>query len=54
MDLLKKYNISFENKDLIMQALTHTSYANEHNTLSYERLDAVNIYLIVQIKVKVK
>ena len=39
MDLLKKYNISFENKDLIMQALTHTSYANEHNTLSYERLE---------------
>ncbi len=39
MDLLKKYGINFKNSKLIEEALTHTSYANEHNTISYERLE---------------
>jgi len=39
MDFLKKYNIQIKDKDLLLRALTHTSYANEHNTLSYERLE---------------
>lgn len=39
MDLLKKYGINFKRSNLIEEALTHTSYANEHNTISYERLE---------------
>ncbi len=39
MDFLEKYGIYIKNKDLLLQALTHTSYANEHNTASYERLE---------------
>ncbi len=30
---------TFSNRDLITEALTHLSYANEHNTTSYERLE---------------
>lgn len=37
--LLKKYNIDIKNKELLNQALTHTSYANEHDVESYERLE---------------
>ena len=29
----------FKNKDLIKQAFTHSSYANENNVSSYERLE---------------
>ncbi len=39
MDLLKKYDIDLSQSKLIDTALTHTSYANEHNTISYERLE---------------
>ena len=39
MELLKEYNIEFNEKGLIDTALTHTSYANEHNITSYERLE---------------
>jgi len=39
MDFLKKFNINIENKDLLLRALTHSSYSNEHNTESYERLE---------------
>lgn len=39
MELLKEYGIDLENSPLIDIALTHTSYANEHNTISYERLE---------------
>lgn len=39
MELLKKYNINLSNSKLIETALTHTSYANENNTISYERLE---------------
>ncbi len=39
MDLLKRYNIDFKNSKLIEEALTHTSYANENRTISYERLE---------------
>ena len=39
MDFLKKYNIDIKNKDLLLTALTHTSYANEHDSISYERLE---------------
>lgn len=35
---LSKYGINKDNK-LLITALTHTSYANEHNTESYERLE---------------
>jgi len=39
METLKKYGIDFTNSKLLSTALTHTSYANEHNTISYERLE---------------
>ncbi len=39
MELLKKLNIPYKNVDLYEQALTHTSYANENNVVSYERLE---------------
>ena len=39
MDFLKKYNINIENKELLLTALTHSSYSNEHKCPSYERLE---------------
>lgn len=39
MQLLKKLNIKYKNESLYITALTHTSYANEHNEVSYERLE---------------
>ena len=39
MEILKKLNIPFTNLDYYEQAFTHTSYANECNTVSYERLE---------------
>lgn len=39
MDLLRNYGIDFSNSKLINTALTHTSYSNEHNVPSYERLE---------------
>lgn len=39
MDLLRQLNIETNNIDLYRTALTHTSYANENNTISYERLE---------------
>ncbi len=38
MDFLKKYEIEIENKDLLLEALTHSSYSNEHSCNNYERL----------------
>lgn len=39
MELLKKLNIPYKNESLYIRALTHTSYANETNTISYERME---------------
>ena len=39
MKLLEDLNIKYKNIDLYKQALTHTSYANENNLESYERLE---------------
>ena len=38
-DLLNKLNIKYNDIALYKEALTHTSYANEHNIESYERLE---------------
>lgn len=40
-DVLKELERSFENKELFLTALTHSSYANEHRDVrpSYERLE---------------
>ncbi|GKQ42576.1 ribonuclease 3 [Companilactobacillus sp. RD055328] len=41
-ELHKKYNIEFQNHNLLETALTHSSYANEHQELKledYERLE---------------
>ena len=38
-NIFKKYGIKFKNEKLIKEALTHSSYANEHNTVCYERLE---------------
>ena len=39
MDFLEKYGIYINNKDLLKTALTHSSYSNEHDVESYERLE---------------
>ncbi len=40
MDFLKKYNIEKIDKELLEEALTHSSYSNEHkNVKNYERLE---------------
>lgn len=39
IELLKKLGIELKNDVLIKQALTHTSFANENNVESYERLE---------------
>ncbi len=38
-DIFKRYGIKIKNEKLLTEALTHSSYANEHNTTSYERLE---------------
>lgn len=46
----------FKNKKLLLQALTHSSYSNEHNVESNERLeflgDAVIEFIITEILFK--
>lgn len=39
MNILNKLNIPYNDLTLYEQAFTHTSYANESNTISYERLE---------------
>ena len=39
MDFLKRYGIKINNTTLLEVALTHSSYANEHAAMSYERLE---------------
>lgn len=39
MTVLEKFNINTNHKSLYNEAFTHTSYANEHGTDSYERLE---------------
>lgn len=39
MDFLNKYEINIENQELLLEALTHSSYSNEHNCKNYERLE---------------
>lgn len=39
MKVLEIFNINTNHKSLYKEAFTHTSYANEHGTVSYERLE---------------
>lgn len=39
MDVFERFNIKPNHKSLYQEAFTHTSYANEHNLTSYERLE---------------
>lgn len=39
MNFLEKYGIEIKNEEMLLTALTHTSYSNEHNCESYERLE---------------
>ena len=39
MDILEKLEIPFKDTRLYLRALTHTSFANENRTDSYERLE---------------
>ena len=39
MDFLEKYNIKIKDKNLLLTALTHSSYSNEHDCENYERLE---------------
>lgn len=38
-NLIKEIGYSFKNEQLLKTAFTHSSYANEHNVSSYERLE---------------
>lgn len=60
-DFENKIGYKFKNKALLTEALTHTSYANEHGTKSFERLEflgdsilgfvvAENLYTMYQNK----
>ena len=39
MDFLVPFGIKIKDKDLLLTALTHSSYANEHKCADYERLE---------------
>ncbi len=39
MNFLEKYGIKIKDENLLLTALTHSSYANENNCESYERLE---------------
>ncbi len=39
MNFLEKYGIKIDNHDLLLTALTHSSYSNEHGGDNYERLE---------------
>lgn len=39
MNFLERYNIKIENEELLLMALTHSSYSNEHGGANYERLE---------------
>jgi len=39
MDFLNKYSIDIKNEELLLEALTHSSYSNEHDCKNYERLE---------------
>lgn len=39
MDFLAKYGINIQDKDLLLTALTHASFANENHCEDYERLE---------------
>lgn len=39
MDFLEKFGITIKDKELLLQALTHSSYSNEHDVKNYERLE---------------
>ena len=39
MNFLEKFGIKINNEDLLLTALTHSSYAHENNVDSYERLE---------------
>ena len=39
MDFLEKYDIKITNEELLLEALTHSSYSNEHDCNNYERLE---------------
>ncbi len=58
MKTLNKYGIDLTNSKLLNTALTHTSYANEHDCTSYERLeflgDAVLEYVTSDYMYKTK
>ena len=38
-EIVKKYNLNIKVNEYIIEALTHSSYANEHNMKSNERLE---------------
>ena len=59
MDFLNKFGINIKDKELLLRALTHTSYAYENKTVSNERLEylgdsilqlVVSEYLYIPLK----
>lgn len=40
-ELEQMFNLNFDNFDLLVRSMTHSSYANENNTKSNERLEFI-------------
>ena len=38
-NILSKYGVTIKNEELLKEALTHSSYSNEHGGTCYERLE---------------
>ena len=38
-NIFEKYGVIIKNKELLLEALTHSSYSNEHESVCYERLE---------------
>ena len=38
-NIFEKYGVIIKNKELLLEALTHSSYSNEHDSVCYERLE---------------
>ena len=39
MNFLEKFGIKIDNQELLLEALTHSSFSNEHQVKNYERLE---------------
>lgn len=46
-DLQKRIGYTFKNTDLLTEALTHSSYANEHKAVGIMKSEPDNFYIVL-------